>query len=187
VTKRRPDPGWRPVVGLLPKMFIPFIGMRSMATQPSALVALRMLSLYVVVAIVPVWAVAIVVVANPNRSRSVGVPVVLAAAAGVVSLVVVRMLAARVSYSSARAFAHSFPRNTMFQLGASVAAALVGFVMTVLSGSLWPYTVGFAFTFVGLAISIPTAARLEREQEAANETGSAIDVVTALVDHQLFR
>ena len=62
-----PDPGWRPVIGLLPKMFVPFIGMRSMATQPSALVALRMLSLYVAVAIVPVWAVAIVVVAELDR------------------------------------------------------------------------------------------------------------------------
>ena len=47
---------------LLPKMFIPFIGMRSMATQSSALTSLRMLALYFAVAIVPVWAVVAIVV-----------------------------------------------------------------------------------------------------------------------------
>jgi len=187
VSTPRPDPGWRPVIGLLPKMFVPFIGMRSMATQPSALVALRMLSLYVAVAIVPVWAVAIVVVAELDRGRSIGMSVAFAAAVGVVSLMVARMLAVRVSHRSARAFAHSFPRATMLQFVTAVASALVGFGLTVLSGSLWPYAVGFAFAVVGLVHALPTAARLGREQQIADETGSGVDVVAALVEHRLFR
>ena len=168
-------------------MFIPFIGMRSMATQSSALIAMRMLSLYFAVAIVPVWAVAIVIVPDLDRTQSPGRSVVFAAAIGAASVAVGRMLAARVGYGSAGAFAHSYPRNTMFQLVASGAAALVGFVLTVLSASLWPYAVGFAFTCVGLALSIPTAARLGREQQAAEQAGSSIDVVTVLMENQLFR
>lgn len=187
MSKQRSDPGWRPVIHLLPKMFIPFVGMRSMATQPSALVALRMLSLYVALAIVPVWAVAIVIVADLDQAQSVGMSVAFAVAAGVVSVAVGRMLAARVGYRSAEAFAHSYPRNMMFQLVASGMAALAGFVLMVLSASLWPYAVGFAFTCVGLALSFPTAGRLAREQQAADKTGSSIDVVTVLMENQLFR
>lgn len=187
MSTRRSDPGWQPVVRLLPKMFIPFIGMRSMATQASALIALRMLSLYFAVAIVPVWAVAIVIIPDLDRSQPVGLSVAFAAAVGAASLAVGRVLAARVGYSSAGAFAHSYPRNTMFQLVASGTSSLVGFVLTVLSASLWPYAVGFAFTCVGLALSIPTAVRLAREQLAAEEAGSPIDVVTVLMENQLFR
>ena len=168
-------------------MFIPFIGMRSMATQSSALVALRMLSLYVAVAIVPVWAVAIVIVPDLDRSQPIGFSVSFAAAVGAASLAVGRVLAARVGYSSAAAFAHTYPRNTMFQLAVSGAAAFAGFVFTVLSASLWPYAIGFGFTCVGLARSIPTAGRLAREQRAAERAGSPIDVVTVLMANPLFR
>ena len=77
--------------------------------------------------------------------------------------------------------------KSMFQLMAAGSAALLGFVMTILSASIWPYAIGFVFTAIGLAAAIPTEARLAREQAAAERAGSSIDVVTVLIENPLFR
>ena len=143
------DPGWRPVVRLLPKMFVPFIGMRAMATQSSALISLRMLALYFAVAIVPVWAVVVIVVPQLEPGPSTGSAVAIALGGGVATLGVGAYLDTRISFASATEFAQSYPRMAMLQLGLAGLAGLIGFVMTILSASFWPYAVAFAFMVAG--------------------------------------
>lgn len=181
------DPGWRPVVRLLPKMFVPVIGMRAMATQPSALISLRMLALYFAVAIVPVWAVVVIVVPQLEPGPSTGAALAIALAAGVATLGLAAFLDTRIGFSSASDFAQTYPRVVMLQLGLAGLAGLVGFVLTILSASMWPYAVGFGFTVAGWLRSAPTAGRLARVQEASDGAGSPTDVVRVLVENQLFR
>lgn len=181
------DPGWRPVVRLLPKMFVPFIGMRSMATQPSALISLRMMWLYLSVAMVPVWAVAGLVIGDVEPIWSVGRASSVAAVTGLATLGVNRLLAARVDHGSVGAFAESFPRMTMAQFAVAGASGLAGFVMTVLSASAAPYAIGFASAWGGLWLAAPAAGRLADVQRIADSKGSSFDVVTALVQNRLSR
>lgn len=181
------DPGWRPVIRLLPKMFVPFIGMRSMATQPSALISLRMMWLYLAVAMVPVWAVVGLVIADVDPTWPVGRASLGAAVVGLGLLGVNRLLAGRIRYGSVDAFIESFPRMTMVQFAVAGGSGLGGFVMTILSASAAPYAIGFAFAGIGLWLAAPAAGRLAHAQRVADANGSSIDVVATLVKHRLSR
>lgn len=158
-----------------------------MATQPSAVTSLRMLALYFGVAIVPVWAVVAIVVPALEPGWSTGPATSVASVVGLATLGGSALLASRVEFSSTDAFAQSYPRATMFQLAIAGVAGLVGFVMTIVSASAWPYAVGFVAMVVGLYVATPTAARLDRIQAAADADGAPIDVVRVLVEKPLFR
>ena len=88
---------------------------------------------------------------------------------------------------SVAAFIDTYPRMTMLQCAIAGGAGLGGFCATVLSASVVPYAIGFAFACGGLALAAPNRTGLARAQRVAEADGATFDVVTALVKNQLGR
>lgn len=181
------DPGWAPVVRLLPKMLIPFIGMRTMSTQASALMSLRMMWLYIAIALMPLWPVTALVVAELDPAWSAGATSAAVAAFGATTLAGSRFVDARVSLDSVAAFTATFPRLSMLRYAMAAACGLVGFAGAVVAASVYPFAVGFGFVWLGLVVAAPTKARLAAVQAGVDAQPTRFDVVAALVDNRLGR
>ena len=106
--------------------------------------------------------------------------VMLTAVAGVVAQAVGRSVERPLDGSSEAALASSYRTRFFLRLAFSESVALVGFVLSILSGSALPYLIGMLGTLAGFARLAPTAAHLEVDQQVLTGQGCALSLVAAL-------
>jgi hypothetical protein len=103
------------------------------------------------------------------------------AVVGIVALAANRLFADRPLECGDPAALSSSHRSRFFlQMAISEAIALVGFVLSVISRSLWPYLVAVPFTAVGFAWAAPTKTRLARDQEQLTTSGCQQNLVASI-------
>jgi hypothetical protein len=173
------DPGWGGVTGFL-RMLVPVIIMR----PPSAagLITLRRVFGSFCVAIVLILVVLLVL--DPStRDAPFGeeVAIALAAFAGASGLVASWWCGRRaLDCSSSAALASSYRQRFFLQIAFAEGAALVGFVLVFVAGTISPYVIGLAFAAVGFARAAPTRGRLVGDQARLDASGCSTNLVAAL-------
>lgn len=159
------DPGWRP---------------RLAAGTPDGLLLLRSMFVSFCAAIVLIGVATVLIVGDADGSVSPALGVLLTALAGFVAQTVARSFDRPLDCSSDQALAGSYRTRFFLRLAFSEVAALVGFVLSILSGSLLPYVVGMVGTLAGFARLAPTTAHLEADQQALTVAGCGRSLVPAL-------
>jgi hypothetical protein len=108
-------------------------------------------------------------------------PNVIVAGVGALSLLVVsRLRQRRLAAESVASLLASYRATFFLQIGAAEAAALVGFIASFVTGSLWTYSVGLAFALAGLCLAAPSRSNIERGQEQLAAMGSPLSLGCAL-------
>ncbi len=181
------DPGWGPTLRTLPKLFVPFVGMRTMAGQSDGLTALRMLWCVFAGALILVWIPVAIAAPELDGQVSVFTALIVVVAIGVSTQLAARMLGAGHDVTDASRFVASFQRTTLVRVALAEAAAIVGFVGFLLSGSAIIYGVGFAIAAYGHFDAMPASRRLGAAQQQVDEAGGDWSVVGALVSARLTR
>ena len=162
------DPGWRP-------------GPRG--GRPDGLVALRMVFLAVCGGLLVVGVVVGILATDADRadgSLSTAAGVAGVVAAGVLSLLFVRFVPVRLDCSDELALARSWRTRFFGRVAGAEAAALVAFVVYLLTGTPALYPLGLVFSALGLAYGGPFRATLVRDQEELALRGCPIALVPAL-------
>ena len=167
------DPGW-PVSW---KMFVPWLrGMElRQFSKQGTLAGLRAIFVSFVVAIVLFGVVLALVVSSPTADFNTGLAAAIVAGVGV-AMVVVGGVVGRLDGSSAEALAGSYRSRFFVRIATSEAVALVGFVLSFLTGDLVPYLVAMPFTAIGFWRAAPTAQHLQEDQDALNAQGATVSL-----------
>lgn len=181
------DPGWRPVLKVLPTLMIPFFGMRTMTMQDSGLQATRLLWLVFVNAIVLLWVPVLALGATDGAPVSVGVGVGVTVAVGVGLLVASLRFAPSIDGSSETELARSFQRLTLIRIAFAEAAAIVGFICFLLTGSWVVYGTGFVIALVGMWLAAPRRPVLASLQDDLHTSGSELHLIRVLNTTRLTR
>ena len=148
------DPGWKPVLRILPTLVIPFLGMRAMTMQNSGLQATRLLWLVFVNAMVVLWVPVVVLAATGGAPVSIPTGVVVTAAIGTTMILLAPRFVPAIDASSPTELARSFQRATLIRIGRAGAAA-GGFVLFLLTGSWIVYGTGFLVAAYGMWLAAP--------------------------------
>lgn len=159
------DPGWRP---------------RLAGGTPDGLLVLRSMFVSFCGGIVLIGVVTVLLVADVDGDLPPALGVMLTAAAGVVAQLVGRSVDRPLDCSSDGALAGSYRNRFFLRLAFAESTALVGFVLSILSGSVLPYLVGMLGTLAGFARLAPTAAHLEADQQELTAGGCGRSLVAAL-------
>lgn len=182
------DPGWRPVVRWLPMLVVPMLGMRTMVKQDDGLLSLRMLwAIFVWAAVVVGIIVAALAAADVelgsslDRSAGLAGVIVLGASA---QLLAVRF-APLLDFADEGAFVGSFQRATLVRIGFAEAAAVIGLVGFLMTGSAFVYGVSFVISLAGHLDAMPGRRRLDAAQAEAVAANTSIRVVRALRANRL--
>lgn len=180
------DPGWGPIVQLVPKLFIPFVGMRTMATQSNGLLSLRLLWMVFGGALFLLWVPVLLFVRELDRAIDPGLAV------GIVGLVGVVFVGGlvpgpRLRLTDERSFVESFQRRMFVRLALGEAVALVAIVCAVLSASWFVYAVGFAIALTGHVRAVPGRRSVVAAQQTADDAGVDLDATRALTETRLTR
>jgi hypothetical protein len=182
VTADPSDPGWWPAIRLVALTATPLFFIPAFRRQRAAdgLTAFRTLFLGSVVAL-PLYVI-LLAFDRPWNDGSVASQVVVALVAlGIGSLALVeRARYGRLDVESPERLAESFRSRTFAGIGFAEAPALLAFVAVLASGNLWPYTIGLAFSLVGLWLIAPGARELTRRQQEIASRGSPFSLVAAL-------
>ena len=161
------DPGW-----FSPKLFLwmlvpPFGISRMQREVRSPLHQLRLLFISFCNALLLIGVVSLVLAGGndpahvePNRAITLGV-----VAVGVTTLVLPRLFDRPLDCSDDVALMASYRTWWFLRIALAETAALVGFGGFVVTGELWHYPLGAAFTVVGFATAAPTSRNLARLQE----------------------
>ena len=181
------DPGWKPVIRLLPTLVIPFLGMRTMTMQNSGLQATRLLWLVFVNAIVVIWIPVVALAATGGAPVSIPTGVVVTAVIGVTLLITAPRFVPDPDGSSAVELARSFQRSILVRIGFAQAAAAAGFVCFLLTGSWIVYGTGFVIASWGMWLAAPRAPRLDVIQAEIAAAGSDLDLIRVLNTTRLTR
>ncbi|MEM9464665.1 MAG: hypothetical protein AAGA90_04800 [Actinomycetota bacterium] len=181
------DPGWKPVVKLLPTLVIPFLGMRAMTTQNSGLQATRLLWLVFVNAIVVIWIPVVALAATGGAPVSISTGVTVTAIIGVGLMLVAPRFVPSPNGSSPTELARSFQRATLVRIGFAQGAAITGFVLFLATGSWIVYGTGFLIACYGMWRAAPRASLLEATQSEIREAGSDLHLIRVLNTTRLTR
>ncbi|MEM9200472.1 MAG: hypothetical protein AAGC53_02380 [Actinomycetota bacterium] len=174
------DPGWKPVLKLLPMLVIPFLGMRTMITQDSGLQAIRLVWLVFVNALFVLWVPVVLLAATGGAPVSIPVGVAVVAAAGLGLTRLAPRFVPSPDGSSPRELARSFQRATLVRIGFAQATAVVGFVMFLATGSWIVYATAFVIGAFGMWQAAPRTAILEATQAAIAADGSELKLIRVL-------
>lgn len=181
------DPGWKPVLRILPTLVIPFLGMRAMTMQNSGLQATRLLWLVFVNAMVVLWVPVVVLAATGGAPVSIPTGVVVTAAIGTAMILLAPRFVPAIDVSSPTELARSFQRATLIRIGFAQGAAAGGFVLFLLTGSWIVYGTGFLVAAYGMWLAAPRTPRLEAIQNEITAGGSDLDLVRVLNTTRLTR
>lgn len=80
--------------------------------------------------------------------------------------------------------AESFRTRFFFRLALAESPSLMGFVMFLITGSLWPYVLSLMVTAALLALAAPTERRIDLAQQEVVAKGSALSLREALDRHR---
>ncbi len=181
------DPGWKPVLRVLPTLVVPFLGMRTMTMQNSGLQATRLLWLVFVNAIVVLWVPVVVLAATGGAPVSIPVGVAITAAIGAVMLALTPRYVPAIDGSSPTELARSFQRGTLVRIGFAQGAAVAGFVLFLLTGSWIVYGTGFLIAAYGMWLAAPRTPRLDAIQAELDRSGSELHLIRVLNTTRLTR
>ena len=181
------DPGWGPVLKQLPTLVVPFLGMRTMTTQTSGLQATRLLWLVFVNAILVIWIPVIALAATGGAPVSIPVGVAVTAVAGAVLLALAPRFVPEPDGSSPTELARTFQRATLVRIGFAQAAAIVGFICFLMTGSWIVYGTGFLIAAWGMWQAAPRTAVLDQVQAHIDSAGSELRLVRVLNTTRLTR
>lgn len=175
------DPGWGGVKGLLLAL-VPMVAQRQSRGDP--LVVLRRVFLSFCTALVLILVVVVVVV-ETGEQRTAGLSVAAAAGitavAGIAALMARRFFADRpLECSDAPALANSYRTRFFLRMAFAETTALLGFVLSFVAQSPWPYVVALPFTAVGFWWAAPTARNLARDQAQLTASECACNLLAAL-------
>jgi hypothetical protein len=181
------DPGWESIVKRISLGLIPVIGpllILRRRQQADGLTAIRFIYAGIVLAL---WLVPIVLlfIVPTDRWFATDRPgwLVAVVAAGVISLAFVQWTRSRPLDATSPGRLAATYRGTFFiGIGVAEASALVGFVATVVSDSLWPYFIGLAFSTSGLLLVGPSKREITRRQEQVQAQGSPLSLGRVLMD-----
>lgn len=101
-------------------------------------------------------------------------------AVAVAGWLLVGLLGPRLNCETAAMLVGSYRSRFFLRVAYSEAAALAGFVVSMMAGEPWPYFLGVACTAVGFARAAPTARNLARDQEALSAAGCAHPLAATL-------
>jgi hypothetical protein len=178
------DPGWRPALRDVWWMLVPFAGplMRVRARRRGTPGLLAMRSVFVgLIASLILFLVVLNFIERFDGGDEGPVPVAVLAL-GVLSLIGTLLVSRRrLSTSSAQALASAYRASFFIEIGVAEAAALFGFAGVFITGSVWVYLIGLAFTFVGFGIAAPSRADIERRQREITASGSSLSLLDALM------
>jgi F0F1-type ATP synthase membrane subunit c/vacuolar-type H+-ATPase subunit K len=180
---RTEDPGWFSGKTILWAL-VPGIGLRRAQADGTAsvLFTLRAVFTSFVMALV-MFGVVLAFIGSADAEPSGPSTSVVAAAVvgyGLVSLVVPRLVERPLSCASEADLVTGYRTRFFLRVAFAEAAALLGFVGVFVSGELWMYPLGAAFTAVGFVRLAPTRRNLEREQEALNLAGCGLSLTMVL-------
>lgn len=160
------DPGWK---------------LRLSGGTPDGLLVLRSMFLSFCAAIILIGIATVLIVGGADDGDlSPAFGVMLTAVAGFLAQTVATSLDRPLDCSSDQVLAGSYRTRFFLRLAFSEIAALVGFVLSILSGSVLPYFIGMLGTLAGFARLAPTAAHLEADQQVLTGQGCVLSLVAAL-------
>lgn len=180
------DPGWAPAIREMGGFLIPVVGaFRARRMQGrDGLLTLRSVFLAFVLAIALIGLVVIVLDSGSGLSgtrRDVEIPGLLTIAAGVTSLWLGRVIGRRpLDCATDARLAATYRTRFFLTIAVAESAALIAFVMFILTSAATLYAIGAVFTLIGFATVAPTAARLQREQEQLQTSGCRSSLLLAL-------
>ena len=151
-----------------------------MTGTPDGLLVLRSMFVSFCAAIVLIGVVTVLIVGDIDGDPPPVLGVMLTAAAGAVAQLVGRSVDRPLDCSGDDALAGSYRTRFFLRLAFAESTALVGFVLSILSGSVLPYFIGMLGTLAGFARLAPTAAHLEADQQALTAQGCPRSLVAAL-------
>jgi hypothetical protein len=176
------DPGWGKVGDVLIGAVAPWIAAGRAATAPNVLVTLRttFLSFACSALLIGVTALYFADSADdPLLDTGPGTIAVLVL--GGVGVVAARRMRG-LECGDAGALVGSYRTRFFIRLGSSEAAALEGFVVSLLTGSVVPYLAGLVIAAIGFAGVAPTRAALQRDQAELAAQGCAHDLAALLAE-----
>jgi hypothetical protein len=182
VSEEETDPGWRPawhiVVGRLPPFF--FIPSYRHRRAQDGLTAFRAIFIGVVLPL-PLY-VLLLAFDRPWNDGSVPSRMVIGLTIlGMLSLVFVeRARRGLLEIEDPERLAESFRSRSFAGLGFAEMPVLLAFVAVLTSGNVWPYSIGLAFSLLGLWLIAPRIRELTRRQEEIASRGSPLSLVSAL-------
>jgi hypothetical protein len=181
------DPGWKPILKLLPTLVVPFLGMRTMTMQNSGLQATRLLWLVFVNAIVVIWIPVIALAATGGAPVTIPTGVAITAVVGVALILVSSRFVPEPDGSSPTELARSFQRATLVRIGFAQAAAIVGFLCFLATGSWIVYGTGFVIAAYGMWRAAPRRTMLDSIQADIADAGSDLHLIRVLNTTRLTR
>ena len=149
---------------------------------PDGLLVLRTLFGSFVSAIVLIGVVVLILTSDEGFGGDLaGVPAAaITAVVGILLQVVGGVVERPLTCTDAVGLAASYRNRFFLRLAFAESAALVGFVLVVLSGNPAVYLVGAAVTAYGFARLAPTGDHLERDQEVLRDGGCGLSLEAAL-------
>ena len=180
------DPGWRPALRGVPRFLIPFMWLWRFGTLsrswPPDVVTLR--SAYLGFLASPVLFLIVLLLIMPlDAETGTDATTVAALVAGLGTVALAAVLAfrrRRIDCGEPVALARAYVSLVFVRVAFAEAAILFGFVGSFRVGALWPYLIGLGFGAVGLAVTAPTAADIDRHDEHLRATGCPHSVRGAL-------
>jgi hypothetical protein len=171
------DPGWGGVGGFF-LMLVPVLGSKRSAGMDPLLVLRRLFGAFCT-AIVLIF-VALLFMDLNARGANLSEPaaVAITAIVGAVLLTASWTFARRALDCSA--LASSYRSRWFLQIAFAEAAALIGFVLAFVAGTIWTYPVGAIFTAIGFFLAAPTRAHLAQEQRRLHSAGCSGNLGAAL-------
>lgn len=180
------DPGWRPALGQLLWVLVPPVAFYRRQRQLESgrmdgLIALRTMTLSFALGLVLInFVVYMLDRGGDTGSWSNGAGVALVVTNGLLDLLVVHFWRRPLDCADDARLAASYRTRFFLRLAFAESAALVGFVAFLLTGNGLMYPLGLAFSLAACPSFLPTAGRLEREQEELTDNGCARSLVAAL-------
>lgn len=179
------DLGWGPVLRAYPKIVIPVLGMRTMATQASGLQSMRFVWLAFANVLMLIWIPVLFFAETEGAPVGVSTGIAVTAVVGAFAQLLAPRFAPEPDGSSAPALAASFQRATFIRIAFAEVAAFVGLIAFLVTGHWLVYGIGFVIAAAGLWDAAPRAARLEQIQEQVRKSGSDLRVIRTLNQQRL--
>jgi hypothetical protein len=177
------DPGWRRAAGGLLFMVVPTKGARTTLKSANGLVLLRqlwvMLAAVITILWIPVVALSFSDALRGSIDGRVAALVVVVVAVG--GQVIAARLAPSVSGVTEQVARDAAQRWVLVRVGLGELAALVGFIGFVASANPLVYVAGFVPTAAVMVAAAPSAAWIGRMQVELRESGSDVELLSALV------
>ncbi|MDW3220494.1 MAG: hypothetical protein R8F63_17940 [Acidimicrobiales bacterium] len=175
------DPGWRPAIvgGILG--LVPLVGSGLVRRSKNSLLLLRQLWVTFTTALVLVGVVVFVLRSALDGGGIDGrIVAAVVIVVGVATQVVAPRFLPTVAGNTDAEVRRAAARGVFLRIALAESVALMAFVGVIVSGNAGIYVLGFVIGITGMMDAAPTAAWLDRAQQQLRESGSSVDVLSAM-------